>query len=314
MSNILSTEGLTKSFGSLVAVNALTMEVPQGAVYGLLGPNGSGKSTTLGMLLGVLLPTSGSYSWLGMGEKAELRKKVGSLLEQPNFYRHLSGKDNLRIVAQIKNAPESEVERALQAVGMQRASSALFRSYSTGMKMRLAIGSALIGNPEVLILDEPTNGLDPSGIAEMRELVKQLHAQGRTVIIASHLLDEVEKVCTHVLVMQKGLKRYEGTVQGLTDRHSEFYVLSLGAADNEALLRALSLVPEIPAAATKHAEHELLTLSMPAAYSPQWLNEQLARQNIYLSHLSVEKKSLEQEFFQLISETSSTHSADKIAN
>jgi ABC-2 type transport system ATP-binding protein len=201
VSSILQINNIRKSYGSVRALNDVSLGVPEGSVYGLLGPNGSGKTTLLGILMSVLRPQDGSYTWFNGAFGDGYRKKIGCLLETPNFYHYLSGEENLRITVSISGrGNEEDIERVLKLVGLFERRKHRFGTYSLGMKQRLAIGAALLGDPTVLVLDEPTNGLDPVGIAEIRDLIRRLNQQGRTILIASHLLDEVEKVCTHVAI------------------------------------------------------------------------------------------------------------------
>lgn len=204
--NILSVEGVTKFYGSLRALNDVTFRVPEGSVFGIIGPNGSGKTTLLGIVTGILRATAGQTVLFEDLETPAnlLRQRIGTLLETPNFYPYLSATDNLAIAARIKGVDKREIDLALNKVGLFERRDSRFNTFSLGMRQRLAIASALLGNPRVLILDEPTNGLDPEGIAEIRELIKELGAQGHTVIMASHLLAEVEKTCTHVAVLKNG--------------------------------------------------------------------------------------------------------------
>ena len=228
LETVLSTTALKKQYGPIKAVNGLDLRVEKGAVYGILGPNGSGKTTTLGMLLGIIQPTSGAYSWFNNGSLDINRKRIGSLLEQPNFYPYLSGEQNLKVVAKIKGVDEGTIDAVLASVNLLERKKSPARTYSLGMRQRLALASALLGNPDVLLLDEPTNGLDPQGIAEVREFITQQSAQGRTIILASHILDEVEKVCTHVSVIKKGTLLAEGSVADLIKGETQVEI----AADN----------------------------------------------------------------------------------
>ena len=202
---VLSIENLAKNYGSIKALNGISYEVPQGCVFGILGPNGSGKTTTLGIILDVLKSNSGTFKWFGQPSGPDTRKQIGSLLETPNFYHYLSAVDNLKITQAISGrGTAKDIDAVLEVVNLAQRKNSKFSTYSLGMKQRLAIGAALLGNPDVLVFDEPTNGLDPVGIAEIRELIKKLAKDGKTIIMASHLLDEVEKVCTHVAILKKG--------------------------------------------------------------------------------------------------------------
>ncbi|MEO8713029.1 MAG: ATP-binding cassette domain-containing protein, partial [Parafilimonas sp.] len=202
--NILELNNITKHYKTVTALNNVSFTVPEGSVYGILGPNGSGKTTLLGIILDILKPSAGSFSLMGKPADAEIRKQIGTLLETPNFYHYLSGEKNLRIAAHIKGKGFNEIDNVLQKVNLYQRKQSKFNTYSLGMKQRLAIASCLLGDPKILIFDEPTNGLDPNGIAEIRELIIKLAAEGKTIIMASHLLDEVEKVCTHVAIIKNG--------------------------------------------------------------------------------------------------------------
>ena len=194
MSTVLNINGISKSYGKVKALNSLSLQINQGEVYGILGPNGSGKTTTLGILLDVINADTGSFTWFGKSPSKESRKKIGSLLETPNFYPYLTAHQNLSLVCKIKQVNESEVDRVLSEVDLLNRANSKFKTFSLGMKQRLALASSLLGNPQVLVLDEPTNGLDPQGIAEVRTIIKGLASQGKTIIMASHILDEVEKI------------------------------------------------------------------------------------------------------------------------
>ena len=236
MEKILSVKNLTKKFKRVV-VNGISFDVEKGNVYGLLGPNGSGKSTTFGMLLSTINPTSGEWYWFGKkGTEPETLKKIGAIIEQPNFYPYLSAEKNLKIVAEIKGTPYSRIDEVLSTVGLLERKKDAFKTYSLGMKQRLAIASSLLNNPEVLILDEPTNGLDPEGIIQIREIIGTIAKQGITIIIASHLLDEIEKICSHVIVLKEGTAIYSGRVDEMTSNKGFF---ELKADNNTALLQIL---------------------------------------------------------------------------
>ncbi len=205
MEYALKINGLSKQFGKVRAVSSLDLVVPRGSIFGLLGPNGSGKSTTLGMVLGIVQPTAGVYTWYNHAGGELSRTRIGSLLEQPNFYPYLSARRNLELVAVIKQAGAERVDDLLNLVGLSNRANSAYKTFSTGMKQRLALAATLLADPEVIVLDEPTNGMDPQGIIEIRELIRHIGSTGKTVILASHLLDEVEKVCTHVAVLKQGV-------------------------------------------------------------------------------------------------------------
>ena len=233
METILTLNQLTKHYGHVKAVNDLSFTIQKGNVYGILGPNGSGKSTTLGMVLNVVNATRGNFHWFdGTDSTHNALKKVGAIIERPNFYPYMTAAQNLALVCQIKGVPKEKIEEKLDVVGLLERKDSKFRTFSLGMKQRLAIASALLNDPEILILDEPTNGLDPQGIHQIRQIIKKIAAGGTTILLASHLLDEVEKVCTHVVILRKGVKLYSGTVDGMNASHGFF---ELGCDDNERL-------------------------------------------------------------------------------
>lgn len=212
---VLNIQGLSKNYGKVSAVKELNLQILRGQVFGLLGPNGSGKSTTLGMILGAVNPSGGDYSWFGETGNHRVRRKIGAILEAPCFYGYLSATQNLKVVCEIKKAPQSRIDLVLERVGLLARKDDDFKTYSLGMKQRLAIASALLSDPDVMILDEPTNGLDPKGIAEIRELIMSLANEGRTIILASHLLDEVQRICSDFAVLNFGEKIYQGKVSDL---------------------------------------------------------------------------------------------------
>ena len=243
MDTVLHLENISKSFGYLKAVQNLSFEIKKGNIYGLLGPNGSGKSTTLGIVLNVVNKSAGNYSWFdGNIDTYRALKKVGAIIEHPNFYPYMSAYQNLKLVCRIKGVSFAEIEKVLETVGLLDRKDSLFSNFSLGMKQRLAIASALLNAPEVLILDEPTNGLDPQGIHQIREIIKAIAKKGTTILLASHLLDEVEKVCTHVVILRKGKKLYSGRVDEMISSHGFFEMKS---NQMESLLKFLDTQPNI---------------------------------------------------------------------
>jgi ABC-2 type transport system ATP-binding protein len=295
MSVVLDVTNLSKRFGRLQAVNSISFSVEKGNVYGLLGPNGSGKSTTLGILLSTINPTEGNWSWFGnSGTTSNDLKRIGAIIEHPNFYTYLSAEKNLRIVCEIKGAPYSRIDTVLKLVGLFERKNDRFSSYSLGMKQRLAIASAMLNEPEVLILDEPTNGLDPEGIIQIREIIKTIANQGTTIILASHLLDEVEKVCSHVIILKKGVSLYCGSVAGITAKNGYFV---LKAKDLKALKTELELIGDF--SEIKEDSGKLIAY-MKSDLEASDLNKQLIDKGIYLSHLSKERESLEEQFLDLV--------------
>jgi len=295
LENILSINNLNKIYNKYVhAVNNVSLEIRKGNVYGILGPNGSGKSTTLGIVLNVVNKTSGEYSWFGgKVETHEALKKVGAIIERPNFYPYMTAKQNLELVCKIKNINYSKVQEKLALVGLVERENSKFNTFSLGMKQRLAIASALLNDPEILILDEPTNGLDPQGIHQIRDIIKLIASQGTTILLASHLLDEVEKVCSHVLVLQKGKILYSGTVDGMTSNEGYF---ELESDNNESLKTVLGSHPAIEKVVTEDGK-VLVYLKSPLAAAD--LNKYLFENNIFLNHLVKRKTSLEEQFLEL---------------
>ncbi len=245
MKKVLTTQNLSKSYKSFQVLNGISLEVEEGSVFGLLGPNGSGKTTTLGILLDIIPQNSGSYSWFEQTPSHQLRKQIGSLLETPNFFGYLSAKRNLKITADIKEVDHADIDRVLKIVNLYERKKDKFKTYSLGMKQRLALAAALLGKPKVLLLDEPTNGLDPQGIAEIRELILRIAQEGVTIILASHMLDEVEKVCSHVAIIKRGSLIVQGRVDEIL---GDEYLLELKAEDMsklKTLLEGYAIVKDI---------------------------------------------------------------------
>jgi ABC-2 type transport system ATP-binding protein len=295
LETILSINNLNKIYNKYVhAVNNVSLEIKKGNVYGILGPNGSGKSTTLGIVLNVVNKTSGTYSWFGgKVETHEALKKVGAIIERPNFYPYMTAKQNLELVCKIKNIDYSKVQEKLALVGLVERENSKFNTFSLGMKQRLAIASALLNDPEILILDEPTNGLDPQGIHQIRDIIRLIASQGTTILLASHLLDEVEKVCSHVLVLQKGKILYSGTVDGMSSNEGFF---ELQSENNDALIKVLQSHSAIEKVVTEDGK-VLVYLKTPLAAAD--LNKYLFENNIFLNHLVKRKTSLEDQFLEL---------------
>jgi len=296
LENVLTISNLDKRYGKIHAVNNLSIVVEKGSVYGILGPNGSGKTTTLGIVLGVVNSGGGSFSWFNEPNSKQNRKRIGAILEQPLFYPYLSALNNLKIVADIKQVSYDDIERVLKIVDLWERKDSKFKTFSYGMKQRLAIASALLGNPEVLIFDEPTNGLDPRGIAEIRELIIDIARQGITIILASHLLDEVQKTCSHVVVLHKGEKLFEGKVEDVLNLSNTVEVASNNAQILEIALNEFGKINEMK----RNGEQFLLSLSEGITTTD--LNTYLIDKGIIVSHLSVRKKSLEEQFLELLSE------------
>ncbi|RTY92415.1 ABC transporter ATP-binding protein [Flavobacterium sp. GT3R68] len=294
MQTILSIQNLHKRFGLIQAVKNVSLEIHKGNVYGILGPNGSGKSTTLGIVLNVVNKTSGDYSWFGGSmETHEALKKVGAIIERPNFYPYMTAEENLKLVCKIKNINYSKVEEKLGVVGLLERKDSKFSTFSLGMKQRLAIASALLNDPEILILDEPTNGLDPQGIHQIRDIIRLIASQGTTILLASHLLDEVEKVCSHVLVLRKGEILYSGPVDGMSSNEGFF---ELQSDDIAALKTVLSSHPSVEKIVQ---EEDKIWVYLHGPLEASALNRFLAEKNIYLNHLVKRKNSLEEQFLEL---------------
>ena len=291
---ILELNNITKHYKTVTALNNVSFSVPEGSVYGILGPNGSGKTTLLGIILDILKPSSGSFLLMGKPADAEIRKQVGTLLETPNFYHYLSGEKNLRIAAYIKGKGFNEIDNALQKVNLYQRKQSKFSTYSLGMKQRLAIASCLLGDPQVLIFDEPTNGLDPNGIAEIRELIKRLAAEGKTIIMASHLLDEVEKVCTHVAIIKQGNLLTAGSVDDVlvTDE-----IIEVASDDLNKLERILEQMGGF--SSLKKHNGVLQLYYSNGSGNAAVINEYCFQNNIALNHLQLKKKSLETKFLEL---------------
>lgn len=296
MQKVLEINNLTKKFGAFTAVNDVSFSVEKGNVYGLLGPNGSGKSTTLGMILNVLNPTNGSWKWFGKAPDNNSLKKIGAIIESPKFYPYLTAEKNLQIVADIKEVPYAKIDEKLELVGLIARKNNKFEQYSLGMKQRLAIAGALLNDPEVLILDEPTNGLDPQGIIQIRELIQKIAEMGTTIILASHLLDEVQKVCSHVVVLKQGKMLYAGEIDNL---NNSFGLFELQAENQQLLINALNQLPYFSSITEKNKHIEA---KLNQEISSAELNKILFEKGVILSHLVQRKESLENQFFQLIQE------------
>jgi ABC-2 type transport system ATP-binding protein len=291
---VLSIQGLTKRYGSITAVNNLDLEIERGAVFGILGPNGSGKTTTLGVLLDVTRPDSGTFSWFGTPPDKTQRKKIGAILEVPLFYPYLSGKQNLQIVAKIKDLPGDDIDDALKTVDLYDRRDSRFKTYSLGMKQRLAVAATLIGTPEVLILDEPTNGLDPRGIAEIRNIILNVASKGVTIILASHILDEVQKTCTHMAVLEKGKKLFSGPVDEVLNDAQWVELAAENMAGLQLALKQVDFVENI------QEEGEIYIIKLKTEMSQAELNRYFFNKGIVLTHLALRKKSLEKYFLELL--------------
>jgi len=295
MSIVLSVKNLTKSYGTVRALKGVSFDVPQGSVFGILGPNGSGKTTLLGIVMDVLRANTGEFLWFGQPGSPAQRKKIGSLLETPNFYSYLSGTDNLKITQAISGrGTRKEIDEVLKKVNLYDRRWSAFKSYSLGMKQRLAIGAALLGDPQVMVLDEPTNGLDPVGIAEIRRLIVELKEKGHTIIMASHLLDEVEKVCTHAVILKTGEVITSGNVDEIMMDED---VVELSATDIQALLTVLKNMGKDLLFDEKANTVQIIFPKGTAKMDE--INRHCFNNGIALTQLVLRKKRLEARFFEL---------------
>lgn len=292
METILQINRISKAYGPVQALSNLSLDIPKGAVFGILGPNGSGKTTLLGILLDVLKADQGSYHWENYPNACDARKHIGSLLETPNFYHYMSAHDNLRISASVKGRGMHDIDRVLQAVSLYERRFTPFSTFSLGMKQRLAIAAALLADPAILLLDEPTNGLDPVGISEIRQLIRELNEKGITIIMASHLLDEVEKVCTHVAILKKGELLSSGPVGEVLNDEDW---IELAAASQSQLIAALKQHPDL-----HHLKEEKYVLaSFRQAVDTDSINRYCFEHGIVLNHLQKKKRSLESKFMEI---------------
>ena len=294
METILTVNNLSKNFGAVKAVKNLSFTIEKGNVYGILGPNGSGKSTTLGIILNVVNLSAGDFSWFdGTISTHEALKKVGAIIERPNFYPYMTAVQNLSLVCKIKGVSDDKIEEKLEVVGLLDRKDSKFRTFSLGMKQRLAIASALLNDPEILILDEPTNGLDPQGIHQIREIIKKIASQGTTILLASHLLDEVEKVCSHVVILRKGEKLYSGPVDEMLASHGFFELRCQDMEKLQSLLEADSRFGKLV------MNTDTLTAYLEEEMAATDLNRWAFDQGLVLSHLVKRKESLEEQFLTL---------------
>ena len=293
---ILSIRSISKFYGRIRALHEVSFDVPPGSVFGVLGPNGSGKTTLLGIVMDVLKASGGSYSWFGEAPSEKQRQQIGTLLETPNFYHYLSGEQNLRITAAIKGKGEADIPRVLEMVKLTERKHSKFSTYSLGMKQRLALAACLLGDPQVLVFDEPTNGLDPVGIAETRELIKELSGAGKTVLLASHLLDEVEKVCTHVAILQRGVLLTAGPVNEVL-RDEEFIEVGAGPSELVALQVLLKGLTDVKQVQVKEDHVQLYFHGV--GMDPAAINRFCFENGVVLTHLQLRKKSLETKFMEL---------------
>ena len=292
--SILSVQHLHKHYGPVHALKGVSFDVPAGSVFGILGPNGSGKTTLLGIMMDIIKPTSGAFQLFDETPSAKHRSQIGTLLETPNFYPYLTAVQNLRIAARIKGRDVADIERVLGIVDLLPRKHSRFSTYSLGMKQRLAVASCLLGDPEVLVFDEPTNGLDPVGIAETRELIKKLNKEGKTIIMASHMLDEVEKVCTHVAILQKGVLIANGHVDEILVNED---IVEIGSKNLQALSEK---VQQFPGATHVKINQQHVEVFFPNGEAMlEKINQYCFEKGEVLNHLRLRRKSLETKFFEL---------------
>ncbi len=292
--SVLSIQNITKKYPGIIAVNDLSLEVEKGNIYGILGPNGSGKTTTLGIVLGITRADAGSFEWFEgkLGHKPNMQ--IGCLLETPNFYPYMTARKNLEIVAHIKKDQNPRIEELLELVNLNQRADSKFRTYSLGMKQRLAIAAAMVGDPEVLIFDEPTNGLDPEGIAEVRETINKISQRGKTILMASHILAEVEKICSHVAILKKGKLLASGTVGMILTADK---LIEISSDNIEALKNMLSNIQGIKSV---DEEKGYLIVTLPEdGISAMQMNKLAFQNDITLSRLIERKRSLESEFLEI---------------
>jgi ABC-2 type transport system ATP-binding protein len=294
MEDILTIKDLSKSYKNIRAIQHLDLEITEGQAYGILGPNGSGKTTTLSIITGIIRQDSGTYHWFGDYPRPEQRKSIGSLIETPHFYPYLNLVRNLRIICDIKGMAYGDIDRVLDIAKLSERKRSRFSTLSLGMKQRLGIAAALLGDPRVLVLDEPTNGLDPEGIAEVREIVIEQVQKGKTLILASHILSEVERICSHVAILKKGELLASGPVRELL---AEEEIIEVACGNNqllEAKLAASELVKEI------ETENGKLVLTLNEKVMPADINAFAFSNKLVIHHMLSRKKSLESQFLELV--------------
>jgi lantibiotic transport system ATP-binding protein len=299
LTSILSINNLSKNYGAVKALQNVSFDVPAGSIFGILGPNGSGKTTLLGIVMDVLKATEGSFTWSTTSNNDLMRKQIGTLLETPNFYHYLSAVDNLKIAAKIKGRGEEDIDSVLKTVNLHQRKDSKFNTFSLGMKQRLAIAAALLGNPSILVFDEPTNGLDPAGIAEIRDLIKELSQKGKTIIMASHILDEVEKVCTHVAIIQKGVLKTVSSVKDVISNggnHAYSNVFILSGDDVNTLKFFAQKIEGVVDVKINQLDIEVYCTNTITA---KQINQFYFNNNIVLSKIVEQKISLETKFLEI---------------
>jgi ABC-2 type transport system ATP-binding protein len=291
---ILETQHLSKSYGPVRAAEDISLSVDRGTAFGLLGPNGSGKTTTLGIVMSVLKADSGTFRWFGEAPGPSTYRRIGSLLEVPTFFSYLSLKRNLEVIARIRGTDLPDINRVLDLTGLLKRSSSRFDTLSLGMKQRLALAAAMLGNPEVLVLDEPANGLDPEGIAEVRKIIIEQKNQGKTIIMASHILDEVEKVCNHVAILKKGRTLAEGKVNELLITDD---IIVIDSDNNESLQKGLLEKGLVKSALLKD---DILEIIPASGVSSGHINRYATDKEIIINQLYIRKSTLEEQFLELV--------------
>ncbi len=285
-----------KTYGSNAAVRGLSLSVPAQSVYGFLGPNGAGKSTTIRMLLGLQRPDRGVITLFGRPLSRGSLSRIGSMVESPSLYPHLTGRENLEVHRRLLGIPKSRIDEALRTVDLLAVAGRLVRQYSSGMKQRLGIAQALLGEPELLLLDEPTNGLDPAGMHEVRTLVRDLpKSRGVTVFLSSHLLGEVELIATHLAIVSDGQRKFEGTPLELKQQSQPAIVLLVDRSERAAALLADRGCRTV-------CEGDRLTIAPDADWEAARINTFLVEAGIAVSHLSMQKRTLEELFLDLTKE------------
>jgi ABC-2 type transport system ATP-binding protein len=295
METVLQIDGVSKAYGKVKALKEVSLTIPKGSVFGILGPNGSGKTTMMSIVLDVLGADTGTYSWFNQPPTSAARKRIGSLLETPNFYHYLSAEDNLKITSAISGrGNDQDISEVLEIVKLTERKKSRFSTYSLGMKQSLAIAAALLGNPEVLLLDEPTNGLDPVGILEIRELIRRLADKGITIIIASHLLDEVEKICSHVAILKRGTLLTSGPVDEVLSNED---IVEIAAMDMQALKDCVAQMQNV---LSIHEDNQRMQIHFPAGTANlEEVNQFCFNKGITLNLLLNKKQRLESKFFEL---------------
>lgn len=293
METVLSINNLSKSYGKIKALDKLNLTVKSGDILGILGPNGSGKTTTLGIILSILKQDSGNYEWFEGKYGKKHRNHIGAILETPNFYPYKSGLENLEIIARIKGVKNFDYDNVMKLVNLEHRKHSKFRTYSLGMKQRLAIAATMIGDPKVIIFDEPTNGLDPEGIAEVRNILKRVAESGRSVILASHILDEVEKICSHVVIIKNGKQLATGLVGELLSKDYLVEINALNSNQVEDFAKNCEFIKKCD----KGDKYYLCTVEQNTP--PEIISKKIFEQGIILNHFVVRKQSLEEEFLAI---------------